>query len=76
MKRSETLKLIEDLFNLELDLYPKHNPSGVFAENLLCHLEAAGMKPRGLHIRDYGSQEAVHIWEDDLPKGAEYYEEK
>lgn len=46
MKRSEALKLIEGLFQLELDLYPKHNPTEIFAENLLCHIEETiGMLP-------------------------------
>ena len=45
MKRSEILKVIEGLYNLEMDLYPKNNPSEIFAENLLCHLERKGMLP-------------------------------
>jgi len=45
MKRSEIIKKIQSLYELELVNYPKENPSDIFAENLLCHLEHAGMRP-------------------------------
>lgn len=45
MKRSEMLKLIEGLYNLEINNYPKNNDHETFAENLLCTLEEKGMLP-------------------------------
>ena len=45
MKRSEVIKLISGLYDLEMGQYPKHNPPEFFAENLLCHLEELGMSP-------------------------------
>lgn len=48
MTRDEVRNLIQGLFELELGLYPKHNPSDVFAENVLANLEEAGISLNGL----------------------------
>lgn len=72
MKRSEILKVIEGLYNLELNLYPKNNPSDTFAENLLCHLEDKGMLPPTITVLEnqYNRQEGtygfeVNEWEEE-----------
>lgn len=71
MKRSEALKLIEGLFQLELDLYPKHNPTEIFAENLLTHIEETiGMLPPFSHPFDRSLGEAEsytknYKWEEE-----------
>ena len=48
MTRDEVRNLIQGLFELELGLYPKHNPSDIFAENVLANLEEAGISFNGL----------------------------
>lgn len=53
MKRSEVLKLIEGLYNLEMQNFPKENPPDIFAENLLCHLEELGFA----RVETYGDDE-------------------
>lgn len=64
MKRSDALKLIEELFNLELGLYPKHNPAEIFAENLLCHMEETiGMLPPTAKLKHLDKVD--NSWEDE-----------
>lgn len=56
MKRSEMLKIIERAFGN----HPLDYPSDVVAENILCHIEEAGMVPplilnpnfKGGHMND------------------------
>jgi len=44
MDRDDISKLIQGLFELELDMYPNHSPSEMFAENLLANLEQYGVE--------------------------------
>jgi len=59
MKRSEIIKKIQSLYELELVLYPKESPSDIFAENLLCHLEELGMKPPAIYKRVITKRDAI-----------------
>lgn len=43
MTRKEALSLIEGLYLLEINRYPKETPGEIFAENLLSWLEQEGL---------------------------------
>lgn len=62
MKRSEILKIIEDLYNLEIQNYPKESSSDIFAENLLANLESKGMLPPPaeiVNVSPYGNDSFI-----------------
>lgn len=73
MKRSEILKKIQGLYDLELQMYPKESPSDIFAENLLCCLEQAGMRPPAqetygisdMQGNNLGELDDVYEWESE-----------